>query len=249
MEKTAWYEDPEDWMFRKTIIFNKNLMRLTFLEIDRLLKLIGNPHPNIDVLDLCCGVGRHSIAMAERGFNVTGVDITMPFLEIAEHNAKQQGLLINFQQSDMLHYCNENAFDLALNLCTSFGYFDNIEDDVRVLQNIHTSLKSNGKFVMEILGKEVVALTFKPQEQQEFEGYNVITTSQIINDWSSIQFKRLIRKDGVEREQLATHRLYSATEMKQKMKEVGFKNLKVYGNFAGAPYDSRAKSMIIIAEK
>ncbi len=149
----------------------------------------------------------------------------------------------------MLHYCREDSFDLILNLSTSFGYFDNIEDDVKVLRNIHTSLRSNGKFVIEILGKEVIASTFQQEERQEFEGYKVIPTSQVINDWSSILVKRLISKDGVEREILATHRLYSATEMKQKLKEVGFMNLKVHGNFAGAPYDSDAKSMIIIAEK
>jgi SAM-dependent methyltransferase len=249
MENVAWFEKEEDWVLKRSIIFNKNLVRLTFIEIARLIRLLGGLEPGSEVLDLCCGIGRHSIEFARHGLNVTGVDITKPYLEIAAESAKKEGLDIQFVHSDMREFRLPGAFDLVANLCTSFGYFDDINDDLKVLRNIHESLKPQGKFVIEILGKEVIASTFRKVEELEFDGYKVLATSRILNDWNSLECKRRITKDGVETEITAYHRLYSATELRQHLKDAGFKDIKVYGSFAGAPYDNDAKSMIIIAEK
>ncbi len=248
MQQASWFEKEEDWILKRSIIFNKNLVRLTFIEIDRLIKLLGDL-PGREVLDLCCGIGRHSIEFARKGFAVTGVDITKPYLDIASESAKKQGLDINFVQSDMRTFCQPNSFDLVANLCTSFGYFEDIEDDLQVLKNIYISLKPGGKFIIEILGKEVIASTFRKVEELEYEGYKVIATSRIMNNWNRLECKRLITKDGIESEITAWHRLYSAAELTQYIKEAGFINSKVYGNFAGGPYDNEAKSMIIISEK
>jgi len=249
MKDVSWFEKEEDWMLKRSIIFNKNLVRLTFVEIDRLIKLLGETKDCGDVLDLCCGIGRHSLEFARHGFNVTGVDITKPFLDIAAESAKKAGLNINFVHSDMRVFCIPNSFDLVANLCTSFGYFDDIADDIKVLKNIYESLKPGGKFIIEILGKEVIASTFKKEVELEFDGYKVLATTKILNDWSSLECKRLITKDGAEFEITAYHRLYSATELKQHLEAVGFGNIKVYGNFAGGPYDNNAKSLIIVCEK
>lgn len=249
MTNTAWFEKEEDWVLKRSIIFNKNLVRVTFMEIDRLIKLLGDLQGKRDVLDLCCGIGRHSIEFARKGFSVTGVDITRPYLDIAAETAKKAGLEIDFVQSDMRTFCRPESFDMVANLCTSFGYFDDIQDDINVLKNIYTSLRSGGKFVIEILGKEVIASTFRKVEELEYDGYKVVATSKIINDWNRLECRRVITKDGLQNEIIAYHRLYSATELKQYLKDIGFVNSKVYGDFAGAPYDNEAKSMVIISEK
>ncbi|TRX60215.1 class I SAM-dependent methyltransferase [Fulvivirga sp. M361] len=249
METTSWYEREEDWLLKRSIIFNKNLVRLTFIEIDRLLKLMGDLSSTKMVLDLCCGIGRHSIEFARHGFEVTGVDITQPYLDIAKEKADKEGLDIQFIHSDMKEFCEPGSFDLIANLCTSFGYFDDINDDIQVLRNIYSSLAPNGKFVIELLGKEVIASTLKKVEELEYEGYKVVATSRILEDWSRLECKRHITKDGMEEEIVAYHRLYSASELKGYLEGIGFRNIKVYGNFAGAPYDDTAKSMIMISEK
>ena len=249
METTSWYEREEDWLLKRSIIFNKNLVRLTFIEIDRLLKLMGDLSSTKKVLDLCCGIGRHSIEFARHGFEVTGVDITQPYLDIAKEKADKEGLDIQFIHSDMKEFCEPGSFDLVANLCTSFGYFDDINDDLQVLRNIYSSLTPNGKFVIELLGKEVIAATLKKVEELEYEGYKVVATSRILEDWSRLECKRHITKEGIEEEIVAYHRLYSASELKGYLEDIGFRNIKVYGNFAGAPYDDTAKSMIMISEK
>lgn len=250
METTKqWFENEEDWILKRPIIFNRNLVNLTFLEISRLIKLLDLKTDKVDILDLCCGLGRHSLEFARNGFNVTAVDITKPYLKVAEESALRDNLDIRFVHSDMKDFCEPETFDVVANLCTSFGYFDDIEDDLQVLRNIYTSLKPNGKFVIEVLGKEVIASTFKEVEELEYDGYHVTATSRILDDWSSLECKRLIRKDDMQQEITAYHRLYSATELKGHLKDIGFENSVVYGNFAGGPYDSKARSMIIISEK
>lgn len=236
-------------MLRRPVIFSKNLVRLTFLEVGRLIKLLGYLPAGSRVLDLCCGIGRHSLHFARHGFQVTGVDITQPFLDIATENAQKEGLPITFVQGDMREYCREGAYDLVVNLCTSFGYFEDIKDDLRVLRNIYHSLDKGGRFAIEILGKEVIAATFREVEHLEFEDCKVVAKSRILDNWNRLECRRTITRNGMEREMVAYHRLYSATELKGYLEDTGFSGIRIYGDFAGAPYDNAARSMIMIAEK
>jgi len=249
MENVSWFEREEDWVLKRSIIFSKKIVQFTFLEVDRLVKLLGGLDEHCRILDLCCGIGRHSIEFARKGFSVTGVDITRPYLDIAGKNASREGLSIQFVHSDMRDFCRPDSFDLIANLCTSFGYFEDIEDDIKVLKNVYSSLTEGGRFVIEILGKEVIAATFCKIQEMEYEGCKVIAHSRILNEWSMLECKRTIIKDGEEEEVIAYHRLYSATELKGHLTKIGFKNISVYGNFAGASYDNEAKSMIIVGQK
>jgi SAM-dependent methyltransferase len=248
MATVSWFTKEEDWLLKRPIIFNKNLVKLTFIEVGRLLRLLGRLDGN-RLLDLCCGIGRHSLEFARHGFQVTGVDITRAYLDIAAANAQKQDQSIEFVHSDMKDFCRKESFDVIVNLCTSFGYFDEIDDDIQVLRNIYQSLAKKGKFVIEILGKEVIASAFRPVEELEFEGYKVRAISRILDDWSRLECRRIITRNGLESEIVAYHRLYSATELRTHLTKTGFTNIRVYGDFAGSPYDNEAKSMIMIAEK
>lgn len=249
METAPWYEKEEDWILKRSIIFSKDLVRLTFIEVQRLLRLLGDVEDVHRVLDLCCGIGRHSLQLAKHGFQVTGVDITRPYLDIARENAGKANLDIEFVQSDMRDFCRPDSFDLIVNLCTSFGYLNDIEDDLKVLRNMHASLTEKGRFVIEILGKEVIAANFRKYQEHEFDGYKVIANCKILDDWNMLELKRTIIKDDVAQEITAYHRLYSARELKQYLTEIGFRNIEVYGDFSGAPYNSDAKAMILICGK
>jgi len=249
MQDTAWFTKEEDWVLKRSIIFNKNLVRSTFLEVGRLIRLLGDVPRGSKILDLCCGIGRHSLELARLGYDVTGVDITRPYLEMAGESARKEGLDIQFVQSDMRYFCRPGTFDVVVNLCTSFGYMENIQEDMKVLENAYQSLRDGGKFFIEIRGKEVIAAGFQPVEELEFDGYKVLAESRILEDWNMLECKRTITRGDEKKEIIAYHRLYSAAELKQYLERIGFKHLLVYGDFAGAPYDHKAKSMIIVAEK
>src|SRR5204863_7756432 len=135
-------------------------------EVDQLTKLLDLDSP-AKVLDLCCGLGRHSLELARRGFDVTGVDRTGVYLRRAQKQADSEGLKIEFVQEDMRQFCRPEAFDLTLNLFTSFGYFESPAEDRRVLVNVHKSLQPGGRLVMDMMGKEIIARVFRERDWRE----------------------------------------------------------------------------------
>src|SRR5712692_6870365 len=119
---TEWHEDDEFWESFAPFFFTPDRVDGSTTEADGLIKLL-EVAPGSRVLDLCCGVGRHSIALARRGFAVTGVDRTRAFLDRARDTADKAGLAIEWVQEDIRAFKRSNSFDGAINCVTSFGYF------------------------------------------------------------------------------------------------------------------------------
>jgi SAM-dependent methyltransferase len=103
------------------------------------------------ILDLACGKGRHSIFLNSKGYNVTGVDLS-------ENNVNEANLSANsslhFFAHDMREVFRSNGFDVVLNLFTSFGYFDDDNDNQRVIDAVAEDLKSGGLFVIDYMNGE-----------------------------------------------------------------------------------------------
>jgi ubiquinone/menaquinone biosynthesis C-methylase UbiE len=96
------------------------------------------------VLDLCCGPGRCSIAFAKRGFRVTGIDRTTHLLNKARAKARAALVKIEWVQKDLRDFVRPSSFALVLSMFTSFGYFDDRQDDMTVLENMFTSPQPGG---------------------------------------------------------------------------------------------------------
>ena len=109
-------------------------------------------------LDLCCGPGRCSIALAQTGFRITGVDRTKYLLDKARANARAAKVKIEWVQTDMRDFARTDAFNLILSMFTSFGYFDDKNEDIQVLRNIFTSLRPGGVCLIDVMGKERLAM-------------------------------------------------------------------------------------------
>src|SRR5690242_16353173 len=163
---TRWYDDDSFWEAVAPVLFSEERCgEAARNEVEHALALLGAP-PGARLLDLCCGPGRHAIALARRGFSVTGVDRTTAYLEDARRRSDQESLSIEFVRADMLDFCRRTAFDGVLNLFTSFGYFDSDKEERQVLSNIFESLKPNGRLIIDILSKEVLARKFQTRSWQ-----------------------------------------------------------------------------------
>ncbi len=201
------------------------------------------------ILDLCCGVGRHSLEFARRGYSVTGVDLTGIYLREARRKAKHEGLAIKFFQQDMRQFRRTNTFDAVINLFTSFGYFATQKDDVRVAEHMYTSLRKGGFFVIELMGKEVLARIFRPRDWYEHEGTIIMEERTPSNDWSTLENRWIILTGKRKKEFRFRLRFYAASELTALLRQVGFRKTDVYGDLAGAPYDSKATRLIAVARK
>ena len=135
------------------------------------------------------------------------------YLDRARDQAASEGFEIEFVQEDMRDFCRPDAFDGAINLYTSFGYFEDPAEDRRVLVNIHRSLRDKGKLVLEMMGKEVLASIFRERDWREENGVILLEDRWISDDWSTANNRWTIIDGNTRQEFTISHRLYSATEL------------------------------------
>lgn len=248
-KKNLWHESDEFWQAVETFLFTKQRWDNTPVEIDNLISIL-KIQPGAKILDLCCGVGRHSIGLAKKGFSVTGVDRTKRYLMQAKQKAKQEKVKISFIQADMREYCQPNTFDAVINMFTAFGYFENPIDDKRVVKKVYQSLKPGGRFILELMGKEILARIFSERGWEEGEnGLVILEERKLSQNWGWIDNRWILIKGNKRKEFKVSHRLYSAVELTNLLKQCGFKQIEVYGDLAGAPYDQNAKRLVVVAKK
>ena len=155
-----WHEDDEFWERWEPVMFTQQRLANTPAEVEQIIALL-DIKPEAQILDLCCGVGRHSLEFARRGFQVTGVDRTQRYLSQATEQANREGLHAEFVQDDMRTFCRPDSYDAVINMFTSFSYFEDPEEDRQVIANVYQSLKSEGKLILETHGKETLARIFR----------------------------------------------------------------------------------------
>jgi SAM-dependent methyltransferase len=247
-EKKPWHEEESFWEMAGPLLFTEQRWEYAPREVEAMVSLLGLS-PGARVLDQCCGVGRHSLEFARRGFRVTGVDRTAAYLEEASTRATEQGLEIEFVQEDMRAFVKAEAFDAVINYFTSFGYFDDEEDQRRVLINAHESLRPGGALLMDMMGKEILARVFTERDWREEGGMLILEERTLAPDWSSLDNRWILIQDGERREVTVTTRQYSAAELSGLLKDAGFEAVDVYGDLTGAPYDMAARRLIAVAHK
>jgi SAM-dependent methyltransferase len=231
------------------MLFNEERWDGAVRQVDSIVELL-DLQPGSKVLDLCCGPGRHALEFARRGFEVAGVDRTLEYLDEAKKRSADEGLSATFVQSDMREYVKTDAYDVAVNLFTSFGIFDDIEDDRRVLRNMHSSLKPGGSFIIDTIGKELVARDFKSRDwHRESDGTIVTEERTVLDSWSRLASKWTVLRAGEQREFEFSLRCYSAVELSSLFSEAGFKKTSCYGGLSGIPYDHEAKRLVIVGKK
>ena len=242
-----WYEDRSFWETFKDHMFPQESVEEAREELEYLLEL-AEIDKDEKVLDLPCGVGRHAIPLAEKGYKVTAVDLTEPYIEEAKERANEAGVDIEFEVQDVRDYSG-GTYDVILNLWNSFGYFEDREDDKKTAKNFYQLLKEGGKLVMEISTKETLAKDFSTKTWEEKDETYFLQKREIKEDWNWIEYK-VIAVDGDRKEEYnMSHRLYSARELKNLLKDVGFSQINTYGNLKGEEYDQDAKTLVVVAEK
>ncbi len=243
-----WFEDEAYWEVLEPRLFTPARWAAAADEADRIAALVNLP-PGAAVLDLCCGPGRHALALARRGFRVTGVDRKRSFLDEGRRRAEADQLTVEWVCADMRDFVRAEAFDAALNLYTSFGYFEEADDDRRVASNVCESLRPGGAFVLDLMGKEVLARVFKPRRWTQEGDVVVLEEGRIEKAWTWLENRWLVIKDGAVREFPVRQRLYSAAELMALLRQSGFREAAAYGDFAGGPYDENATRLVVAARK
>lgn len=242
--ETDWFADDAFWRETYSFMFTDARLAAATSEVEQIMTLAECSDGR--VLDLACGPGRHSVAFARRGFEVTGVDRSPFLLERARANARDAGVEVEWTQADMRGFRRPRAFDLAICLFTSFGFFRDDHDNQQVLTNVAASLAPGGAFVLDVLGKEVHARRYMATTSRDLPDGVVVHRHQIVDDWTRIQNEWIILRDGASRSFHFSHWLYSARELSDMFRRAGFAQVRVYGDLAGAPYGADASRLVVV---
>lgn len=245
---TEWFGNEDFWIDMYDYMFSASRSQDAEEEVNNILALTD--FNGKEILDLCCGPGRHALVFAQKGVNVTGVDRSPFLLNKAKTRCKKENVSIRFIEEDMRNFSEPGNFDLVINLFTSFGYFEQQRDDELVLTKIYENLKSGGKVVMELMGKEILSRIYRETISTNLDNDSIlIQRHKIMNDWNSIFNEWILLKENKYKKYPFSLRIYSADELKGLYSAAGFNNIKVYGSLKGTAYDEKAERLVIVADK
>ena len=249
-QKKQWFENESFWLNYGPIMFDAQRWAEASTVAESVCSIAGLKKGS-SILDAGCGPGRISVELAYLGMNVTGVDLIQAELDAAEESAKAEGVKLDLIKADLRNFLSEKKFDCAVNLFTSFGYCDTIEEDVKILQNIYNSLKDDGWFILENISRETAILYFTEGEWFERAGKTVLTEFKVEGAWEGLRSKWILidNKTGKRIEHEFVQRLYSGIEIKRLLTGIGFKSVEIYGDFDFSPYNEKARTMVVVAKK
>ena len=246
--KKEWFDDNSFWRELYPFRFSEKRVAEADEQIAKALALT-KPSGKM-VLDLCCGPGRCSIALAKRGFRVTGVDKTSFLLNKARANARAARVNIEWVQKDMRDFVRPDAFALVLSMFTSFGYFDDKQEDMTVLQNMFNSLQPGGACLIEVLGKERLARILQSTTSSDLpDGTVVVERHGIFDDWTRVRNEWLVIRNGWAKSFKFHHTIYSGQELRDRMERAGFVGVSLHGNLDGNEYGPNAERLIAVGRK
>ena len=248
-----WFESENFWTQYTPIMFDDARWEEA-PTVAQYVRDISKLAPGGKVLDAGCGLGRISVELAALGLDVTGVDIIQSELDAAKDSAEAEGVELTLINHDLRTFSAPNQYDCAINLFTSFGYCDTIEEDMQILRNIADSLKAGGTFIMECTSRETAILYWTPGEEFERAGFNVKTHFEVVGAWEGLRSQwTLYSLNDTNQQPVIDHtfvqRLYPATFLRDKLLDLGFSKADIYGDFDLSPYDEHARTMILIARK
>lgn len=230
------------------VMFKPRQGKQTLLEVDEVLKQLGN-RKNLEILDLCCGEGRHSVLFAKKGHKVFGLDFTGNFLKVARSSAMKARLQIKFVKGDMKmtsSYFHKGEFDAVVSLYNSFGYFDKRSNDFKTLKEVSKVLKPGGFFIINTInGSGAKTRLEKPMSM----GYE-ISKNLFMIDKAYLDFKKMRthsnwtvvdarkKKTSIFRGSFQQN-VYTHQEMKKMLNRAGFKIIKTWGILQGGSFDEQ----------
>jgi SAM-dependent methyltransferase len=238
-------------------------LEITDTEIEGLLTIFDEHKvpENGFILDLACGIGRHSVPLAKKGYNLVGIDISSPYIKKARKYAEEQRVSekTHFTVGDMRQITktltdHNNVFDAVINLWTSMGYWDE-ETDRNILSQALTLTKPRGIFIMQTVNRDFLIKNFQARDIVFGKEGLVVFEERKLDLESSRMFNvwRYYRQSGEDllfiSKMEVDHRIYSFHELKKQFEDSDWEPIASYGDFDQKPLSTDTFSMILVAEK
>ena len=240
MAPAKWYENWFDSPYYHILYKNRDESEAEGF-IDRLLDILS-PAPEARILDLACGRGRYSRHLADKGYDVTGVDLSVQSITFARQFERDN---LSFYTHDMRLPFRSNYFDFIFNFFTSFGYFDKEKDDLKTLKNVATGLRRNGVFILDFFNSAYVINHLTGKEEKEIDGIHFRIHKRVEGRhvFKTIDFRDK-GKDWHFEERV---RLFMPEDFERLFNAAGLHIYKTYGDYQLRPFNLDESPRLIIA--
>jgi SAM-dependent methyltransferase len=234
----------------------------TVRQVELIERELGLVDGGARVLDVACGTGRHAVSLAARGHHVTCVDMSADYLAATQRRARSHGVDVELVQADMrdLTSLPSGSFDAAINMYTSFGYFDRDEDNVRSLATIAEVLRPGGRLLVDVINRDWFVRNFYPSEfalvpsaefvikdYEEIDG--TIVLHQNVFDPERSRLRWTCRQVDKDREHVVVdYRMYSLHELLAVIRASGLTHVRTLGDYEGRPYRLFSPRLLCVAE-
>ncbi|MCX7877811.1 MAG: class I SAM-dependent methyltransferase [Ignavibacteria bacterium] len=256
MSQKNWYES---WFSQKEYleIYSHRDARDASKIVSLITSKIRLPE-NSKVLDVACGNGRHSILFARKGFIVTGIDISDFLIKEAEklkYKERKTKNNLEFFKMDMRDINLPEKYDLAVNLFSSFGYFEKDSENSKVISGITRHLKKGGHFFFDFLNEYYIRKNLKTISIKKGEENIIIQVREINGLYVKKNILIIKNRDGGKGPPLMNKfyeqiRLYSLKELKKMFRVNGLKIISIFGDYAGKDFNlKKSERLILLAEK
>jgi SAM-dependent methyltransferase len=217
-------------------------------EIDYLWRQL-RLRPGARLADICCGVGRHSIPLAGRGVEVTGVDFCAGYVALAEEKAGR--LPATFVRADMRETGLETgAFDAVINMWTSFGYFADEGENERAMAEWSRLLRPGGRLVMSLVNRDGLLHNFQRGRGDAGREWLLLEDSEPDYLTGRLTSRWLwVSPDGERYEREINHRVYAVHELVGMGARHGLAIVDAHGNLLGEPAGREHVHMYLTFEK
>lgn len=244
MEK-EWFKDWFNSPYYHQLYFNRDEVEAAAF-IDKIVSYL-KPDGGSRMLDVACGKGRHSMHLAAKGFDVTGIDLSVDSIKAASENEKEN---LHFYCHDMRLLFWINYFDVVFNLFTSFGYFATERENDDAIRTMATALKPGGILVVDYLNTAYAVAHSVPSETKQIDGVNFL-----INKWNDAThfYKKIeIANESLSEPFIYTERVskFSLSDFEKMFNHHGLRLKFIFGNYQLENYDEQlSPRMVLIAEK
>jgi len=217
-------------------------------ETEGVIALLDLP-PGAAILDLCCGQGRHSVRLAQRGYRVFGLDYSETLLAEARCMASETGVEVKLVRGDMREIPWREQFDAVINLFTAFGYFAEESENQHVLNGVYRALKPGGKFLIEIAHRDWLVQVFQARDWADIDGTLVWEEREFDPVAGTNTSTRWWQADEAVRSHSHTVRIYTATELRAMIREAGLVPVAYYGGLDGSDFRRNSRRLVILAQR
>ena len=195
------------------------------------------------VLDLACGAGRHSAALARRGHTACGVDLSLTLLSKSPDLQRVRGDMRRLPFA-------EGAFDWVLNFFTSFGYFESERENFHVLEEVARVLAPGGGFLIDLMNLDHALATLKERESFEVDGRRVEIERRFDSVSRRMQKRIKVFEPGrAPRAFLESVRAYREEEVVGGVRWAGLDVTGVYGSFRGGAFHRESERLILVGRR